>query len=104
VETYNTQPTSDYAEKQQELNKNLSEQVASHASMIEELSKSISSIGSDIQSLQLQSTGLDKALSKLAANEATLLSMSAVKPHASPMVGMNSIVVSKILPTTFEET
>jgi hypothetical protein len=72
--------------------------------MIEELSKSISSISSDIQSLQLQSTGMDKALSKLANNQATLLSMSAVKPHASPMVGTNSIVVCKILPTTFEET
>jgi hypothetical protein len=34
-----TQPTSDYVENQQELNNNLSEQVASHTSMIEELSK-----------------------------------------------------------------
>jgi hypothetical protein len=30
--------------------------------------------------------------------------MSVGKPHASPMVGMNSIVVSKIIPSTFEET
>jgi hypothetical protein len=35
----------------QELNKNFSEQVANHASMIEELSKSISSISSNIQGL-----------------------------------------------------
>jgi hypothetical protein len=43
---------------------------------------------------------LDKALSKLADNEATLLSMLAGKPHASPIVGMNSIVISESLPTT----
>jgi septal ring factor EnvC (AmiA/AmiB activator) len=99
-----TQPSNEYAKKQQELNKNLSEQVANHASMIEELNKSISSISSDIQSLQIQSAGLDKALSKLADNQANLLSMSAGKPHASPMVGMNSIAVSKIAPSTFQET
>jgi hypothetical protein len=99
-----TQPTSDYAEKQQELNKNLSEQVASHNSMIEELSKSISSISSGIKGLQLQIAGLGKALSKLANYLATLLSMSAGKPHASAMVGMNFIVVSERFPITFEET
>jgi hypothetical protein len=37
-------------------------------------------------------------------NQATLLSMSAGKPHAPPVVGMNSIVVSESLPTTSEET
>jgi hypothetical protein len=47
---------------------------------------------------------LDKALSKLADIQATLLSMSAGKPHASPMVGMNSIVVSEIPSSTLEET
>jgi exonuclease VII small subunit len=72
--------------------------------MIEELNKSISSISSDIQSLQLQSDGLDKALSKLADNQATLLGMSAGKPHSSHMVGMNSVTISKIPPSTFEET
>jgi hypothetical protein len=30
--------------------------------------------------------------------------MSAGKPYASPMVGMNSITVSKIPPSTLEET
>jgi hypothetical protein len=72
--------------------------------MIEELSKSISLVSFDIQGLQLQSSGLDKALSKLADNQTTLLSKSVGKPHASPMVGMNSIVVYESLPTTFEET
>jgi hypothetical protein len=47
---------------------------------------------------------LDKALSKLADNQATLLSMSVGKPHASPMVGMNSIDVSEISPSTLKET
>ena len=49
------------------------------------------SISSDIKNLQLQAAGLDKALSKLANNQATLLSMSAGKPQAPPMVGLNSI-------------
>jgi hypothetical protein len=52
----------------------------------------------------LQSAGLDKALSKLADNQATLLSMSAGKPHASHTVGMNSVTISEIPPSTFEET
>jgi hypothetical protein len=69
-----TPPTSDYMEKQQELNKKFAEQVSSHTSMIEELSKSIYS---DIKGLQHQTTGLDKALSKLADNQPTLLNMSA---------------------------
>jgi hypothetical protein len=38
-------------EKQQELNKSFSEQVAIHTSMIEELSKSISSISTYIKGL-----------------------------------------------------
>ena len=91
-------------EKQQELNKNLAEQVASHTTMIEELNKSISSISSDIKGLQHQAAGLDKALSKLADNQATLLSMSAGKPQGPPMVGMNSITITESLPSTFEET
>ena len=41
------------------------------------MNKSIASISSDIKNLQLQAAGLDKALSKLADNQATLLSMSA---------------------------
>jgi uncharacterized protein YoxC len=45
--------------------------------MIEELSKSIYSISSDIEGLQHQTTGLDKALSKLADNQPALLNMSA---------------------------
>jgi hypothetical protein len=47
------------AGKQQELDKNILEQVASHTTMIEKLSKSISSISADIHSLQHQSAGLD---------------------------------------------
>ena len=50
------------------------EQVASHNTMIQELNKSVASISSDIKNLQLQAAGLDKALSKLADNKATLLS------------------------------
>jgi hypothetical protein len=100
----NTQSTSDYMEKQHELNKSFAKKFASHTTMIEELSKSISSISFDIKGLQLQKASLDKALSKLADNQATLLSTSAGKPHASPMVGMNSIIVSESLPTTFEGT
>jgi hypothetical protein len=72
--------------------------------LIEELSKSIYSISSDIEGLQLQTASLDKALSKLANNQATSLSRSAGKPHTSPMVGINSIVVFESVPTTFEET
>jgi hypothetical protein len=71
--------------------------------MIKELSKLISLISSDIHSLQLQPAGQDKVLSKLADNQATLLSMSVGKPHASPMVGMNSIAVSETFPITFQE-
>jgi hypothetical protein len=44
-----TQPSNEHMEKQQELNKNLFEQVANHASMIEELNKSISSISSEFK-------------------------------------------------------
>jgi hypothetical protein len=99
-----TLPTSDYTEKQHELNKSFHEQVASHTSMIEDLSKSISSISTDIKGLKLQTVGLDKALSKLAYNQATLLSMFVGKPHVPPVVGMKSIVVSESLPTIFEET
>ena len=46
------------------------------------MNKSIASISSDIKNLQLQAAGLDKALSKLDDNQATLLSMSAGKPQA----------------------
>lgn len=102
-----------------ESNKLLMEQVASHNAMIHELNKSIASISSDIKGLQLQSSNLDKALSKLADNQATLLSMSAGKPQAQPSVGMNSITIaapiienidhiaentSEHVPTSLEET
>ena len=63
--------------------------------MIQELNKSVASISSDIKNIQLQAAGLDKALSKLADNEATLLSISGGKPEAPPMVGMNSINIAE---------
>ena len=44
--------------------------------------------------MQLQSSNLDKALSKLADNQATLLNMSAGKPQAQPSVGMNAITIA----------
>jgi hypothetical protein len=72
--------------------------------MIEELNKSIASISSDIKGLQTQAAGLDKALSKLAYNQATLLSMSAEKPQAPLVIGMNSIVITENSPLTLEET
>jgi hypothetical protein len=72
--------------------------------MIQELNNSIASISSDIRGLQTQAVGLDKALSKLADNQATLLSMSAGKPQAPPVIGMNSIVITEITPLTLEET
>src|SRR5664279_537137 len=87
-----------------EANKILMEQVASHNTMIQELNKSVASISSDIKGLQLQAAGLDKALSKLADNQATLLSMSAGKPQAPPVVGMNSINIAENVPHTLEET
>ena len=79
------------------------EQVASHNTMIQELNKSIASISSDIKGLQLQAAGLDKALSKLDDNQATLLSMSAGKPQASPVVGLNAITIAENVPLTFDE-
>ena len=97
-------PTNDYMEKQHEQSKSLDEQVANHTSRISELNKSISSISSDIKGLQQQATSLDTTLSKLADNQATLLSMTAGKPQAHPTVGMNSISIKETLPTTFEET
>ena len=45
-----------------EANKILMEQVASHNTMIQELTKSVASISSDIKGLQLQTAELDKAL------------------------------------------
>jgi prefoldin subunit 5 len=72
--------------------------------MIEELNKSIASISSDIKGLQTQAAGLDKAVSKLAGNQATLLSMSAEKPQAPPIIGMKSIVITENTPRTLEET
>jgi hypothetical protein len=48
--------------------------------------------------------GLDKALSKLVDNQATLLSMSAGKPPGPPAVGMSSIIITEIKPPTLEET
>jgi hypothetical protein len=44
METYDHSQTNDNLEKQDEPNKNLIEQVASHGTMIEELNKSIASI------------------------------------------------------------
>ena len=87
-----------------EANKILMEQVASHNTMIQELNKSVTFLSSDIKGLQLQAAGLDKALSKLADNQATLLSMSAGKPQASPVVGMNSVTIADNVPLTLEET
>ena len=87
-----------------EANKILMEQVASHNTMIQELNKSVASISSDIKGLQLQTAGLDKSLSRLADNQATLLSMSAGKPQAPPVVGMNSINIAENMPLTLEET
>ena len=72
--------------------------------MIQELNKSVASISSDIKNLQLQAAGLDKALSKLADNLVTLLSMSAGKPQAPPMVGLNSINIVENVPLILEET
>jgi hypothetical protein len=80
------------------------DQVAGHSTMIAELNKSIASISSDIKGLQTQAAGLDKALSKLADNQATLLSMSAGKPQAPHVIGMNSIVITENTPLTLEET
>ena len=91
-------PPSDF-----DANKLLMEQVASHNTMIQELNKSVASISSDIKGLQLQAAGLDKALSKLADNQATLLSMSAGKPQASPVVGLNAITIAENVPLTFDE-
>lgn len=54
--------------------------------------------------MQQQTASFDKILSKLADNQATLLSMTPGKPQASPTVGMNSISIKESLPTTFEET
>ena len=87
-----------------EANKILMDQIASHNTMIQELNKSVDSISSDIRALQLQTAGLDKALSKLADNQATLLSMSAGKPQAPPTVGMNSINIAESVPSTLEGT
>jgi chromosome segregation ATPase len=61
--------------------KTLTEQLASHATMIEGLHKPLASISSEINGLKHQAAGLDKALSKLADNQATLLTMSAGKPQ-----------------------
>ena len=85
-------------------NKILMEQVASHNTMIQELNKAVTSISSDIKGLQLQAKGLDKALSKLADNQATLLTMSAGKPQAPPVVGVSSINIAENVPPTLEET
>jgi hypothetical protein len=67
------------------------------------LDKSIASISFAIRGLQTQAAGLDKALSKPADNQATLLSMSAGKPQAPPVIGMNSIVITENIPLTLEE-
>ena len=95
-------PTNSNGEKPQD--KSLAEQVANHASLIKELQGSITSISNDIRGLQQQAAGIDKALYKLADNQATLLSMTAGKPQGNPTVGMNSISVREPLPTTFEDT
>jgi hypothetical protein len=49
--------------------------------MVEGLHKPLASISSEINGLKHQAAGLDKALSKLADNQATLLTMSAGKPQ-----------------------
>jgi hypothetical protein len=93
----------DHSGGQQETNRNLMEQVAGHSTMIEELNKSIDSISFDIKGLQTQAAGLEKALSNLADNQVTLLSISAGKPQAPPVIGMNSVVIIKNTPLTLEE-
>ena len=70
------------------------EQVNNHKAIIEELNKSVTSISADIKGLLHQTASLDKALSQLAGNQATLLSMSAGKPQTPNVIGMNSIVVT----------
>jgi uncharacterized coiled-coil protein SlyX len=97
-------PTNEDLEKQLEANKTLTKQVASHATMIESLHKSLASITSKIQGLQYQAAGLDKALSKLGDNQGTLLSMSAGKPQGPPAIGMNYVTIATKTPLTFEET
>jgi hypothetical protein len=49
-----TSLSNDYLDKQQEINKNLIEQVSSHTTMIKELNETISTISSDIKVLQHQ--------------------------------------------------
>ena len=83
-----------------ETNKILMKQVASHNTIIQELNKFVASISSDIKGLQLEAAWLDKALSKLADNQATLLSMSAGKPQAPHVVGLNSINIAENVPLT----
>ena len=78
------------------------EQVDNHKAMIEELNKSVTSISADIKGLLHQTASLDKALSQLASNQATLLSMSAGKPQVPNIVGMNFFVVTKDPPTLDE--
>lgn len=87
-----------------EANEILMEQVASHNTMIQELNKSVAAISSDIKVLQLQAVRLEKDLSKLADNQATLLSISAGKPHAPSVVGVNYINIYENVPITLEET
>ena len=79
------------------------EQVDNHKAMIEELNKSVISISADIKGLLHQTASLDKALSQLASNQATLLSMSAGKPQTPNVVGMNSIIVKQNDPPTIDE-
>ena len=79
------------------------EQVDNHKVMIEELNKSVTSISADIKGLLHQTASLDKALSQLASNQATLLSMSAGNPQGPIVVGMNSIIVAENNPPTLEE-
>jgi uncharacterized phage infection (PIP) family protein YhgE len=71
---------------------------------LEELHKSLVSLSSEIKGLQHQATGIDKALSKLADNQATLLSMFAAKPQGPPAIGMNAINIAANTPLSFEET
>jgi hypothetical protein len=53
--------------------------------------------------MQHQAAGLDKALSKLADNQAILLRMSTGKPQGTAIC-MNSITIAANAPLTFEDT
>jgi hypothetical protein len=58
INSPSVQQPSGISEKQQEINKTLSEQLSSHTCMLEEMNKSIISIGVDIKILQQQTINI----------------------------------------------